>query len=817
MTLIYLSAAWVAGVYLGSKTALPISIISLGLLPVCLIPFLKRYKRYLLLASFCLLVSLGGSLRFQSSLPTIDEQHLQFYNNKGIVEINGMVCQEPEIRNATAIFQLSALELQIDSTKKKVSGKALVRVPKYHEYHYGDILKLIGRLETPPQLDDFDYGAYLARQGIYSCINYPKIEILDTGKGFRPLAWVYSLRNRLAENLSLTLPEPQASLAQAIFLGLRGNVPPELRRTFSQTGTAHLLAISGLHLSIVMGIFISAGIWLIGRRYYIYIWLAFFGIWLYALITGMRPPVVRGAIMGSLFLIAEYLGRQRSASTALAFAAAVMVGIEPQILWDASFQLTFLGMAGLVFICPYLQAWGRKGIAATIGREGTTTSLCYVVADSFAVTLAAILTTCPVIAYYFGIVSFVGLPATFFTLLALPGIIVTAALTSTAGLVALQLAQILSWVAWLFLSYFILVVQAFDAIPLASLRLGNVHIWQIWMYYAALLAVIVTVNHHRQLASLFSKTGFKIGYALNQTADRASKLPKKWFTLPVLIAATLVWIAALNMPGDKLHVSILNVGQGDAILIQTPYRQDILIDGGPSPRAIRLELGKKLPFWDKTIELMVLTQPQADHITGLIEVVQKYKVSQVIEPGMTYSSTSYQRWLSLINDRKIRHEIAHAGQEVNLGNEIKLEVLHPPMPLLQGTSNDVDNNCLVLRLSWNKVSFLFTADIGQEAEQHLVAQRANIKSTVLKVAHHGSQTSTSEEFLSVVNPKVAVIPVAADNIFNLPDTKVVNRLTKLLENRVYLTSTHGTVEFITDGERLWMKYDKQQKTWLSLP
>src|SRR4030066_354751 len=126
---------------------------------------------------------------------------------------------------------------------------------------------------------------------------------------------------------------------------------------------------------------LAAGIWLFGKRYSIYIWLAFLVIWLYALLTGMHPPLVRSAIMGSLFLIAEYLGRQRSASTALAFAAAVMVGIEPQVLWDASFQLSFLAMAGLIFISPYPQAWARKGIASAIGKEGVAVSLCNFVAD----------------------------------------------------------------------------------------------------------------------------------------------------------------------------------------------------------------------------------------------------------------------------------------------------------------------------------------------------------------------------------------------------------------------------------------------------
>jgi len=810
VTLIYLSAAWVTGIYLGSKIALPWGIIFIGFLPLCLIPFLSRYKKQLLIAGFCLFALLGGCIRLQSSLPVINEQQLQFYNDKGTAEIEGMVSTEPETGGTTSILQLSASDIQIDDTKKEISGKALIRVSRYQEYHYGDTLKVTGKLETPPQFDDFDYKGYLARQGIYSVINYPEIETLDTGRGFKPLAWIYSLRNRLSQSLSQALPEPQASLAQGILLGQRGNIPYSLNQAFSRTGTAHVLAISGINITIVIGMLLAAGIWLFGKRYHIYIWLALLIIWLYALVTGMHPPVVRGAVMGSMFLLAEYLGRQSSASIALTFAAAVMVGIQPQVLWDASFQLSFLAMAGLIFLAPYFQAWARKGIAVTIGREGAAASLCNFVADSFAVTLAAILATWPVIAYYFDVVSFVGLPATFFAVLALPGIIITSALVAGMGLLAPLLAQFLGWVSWLFLSYFMIVVRAFDALPFSSAKLSSIHIWQIWIYYAVLAAIVAIIYYRNQLTDLFRMTASKISPQISKASGLAAKVPKKWLIYPLLIATILVWVAFLNMPDDKLHVSILDVGQGDAILIQTPNRQDILIDGGPSPQAISLELGKKLPFWDKTIDLVILTQPQADHVTGLIEVLKKYKVPQVMEPETAYNSVTYQQWLKSVNDSEAKHETGHAGQEVNLGNGIKIEVLHPSSPLLQDTSDDIDNNDMVLRLSWNEISFLFTADIGREAEWYLVAQRANLKSTVLKVAHHGSRTSTSPEFLAVVNPEVAAISVGANNRFGLPNSEIEDRLTERVgSDRLYLTSTHGTIEFITDGERLWLKCDRK--------
>ena len=286
----------------------------------------------------------------------------------------------------------------------------------------------------------------------------------------------------------------------------------------------------------------------------------------------------------------------------------------------------------------------------------------------------------------------------------------------------------------------------------------------------------------------------------------APRSPRKWLIPALLLTAILVWSVVLTIPDDKLHVSFLDIGQGDAILIQTPNHQNILIDGGPDPQKINLELSKKLPFWDRTIDLVISTQPQADHITGLVEVLQRYKVKWVLESGVTYDSYIYKEWLNLIEEKQINREIATAGQVIDSGSGIEIEVLNPPAKLFQETSDDVDNNGVVIRLSWGKVSFLFTADIRNEAEFELVRHRANLKSTVLKVAHHGSRTSTSPQFLAAVDPEIAVISVGGNNTFGHPSPEVVERLVnRLSEEKVYRTDKNGTTEFITDGESLWVK------------
>jgi competence protein ComEC len=806
MWLFYVSCAWVAGVFLGSKIGLPWLALFLGLIPFVLIPFLPGSRKTLIVAGLCFLALLGGGLYFPSSLPPIDEHSLCFYNDKGTVDIQGMVAEEPDIQDRYCLLTFSANEIIVNGERKEVSGTALIRVPRYPTYRYGDVLKVSGELETPPQFEDFDYKSYLARQGIYSVIYYPGVEVLDRGQGFKPLQWIYSLRERLSASLARALPEPQGSLAQAILLGLRGNIPDYLYEAFSRTGTAHLLAISGLHISIIIAMFLSLGILVFGRRRSIYIWLTLTLTWLYALLAGMHPPIIRAAIMGSLFLIAEYLGRQRSAIIALAFAAAVMVGIQPYLLWSVSFQLSFLAMAGLVLLFPYFQAWGRKGVTAIFRNREALVTTGSMITDVFAASLAAIIAVWPLIAYNFGIVSLVALPATFFSLPALPFIIVTSALVAFVGLFALFAAQILGWLAWLFLSYLVFLVQGFDSLPHSSLEVASISTWHILGYYVILAGVIASLNHRKQLADFSSRLTSGIRKVAQGIPKPRLGFSTKWLILPLLVAAILVWSVALTTPDDKLHVSFLDVGQGDAILIQTPNGQNILIDGGPDPQKINLELSKKLPFWDRTIDLVVCTQPQADHVTGLVEVLQRYKVKQVLESGVSYNSSIYQVWLRLIEDKEIEYNIAQARQEIDLGNGIKMEVLNPPEGLFEGTSHDVDNNGVVLRLSWGKLSFLFTADIREEVEFELIGQRANLKSTVLKVAHHGSETSTTSQFLAAVDPEVAVISVGADNTFGHPSPEVVEGLIdRLGEDNVYRTDEDGTIEFITDGEKLWLR------------
>ena len=249
-----------------------------------------------------------------------------------------------------------------------------------------------------------------------------------------------------------------------------------------------------------------------------------------------------------------------------------------------------------------------------------------------------------------------------------------------------------------------------------------------------------------------------------------------------------------------------------AILILTPSQRQILVDGGPSPEKLSQELGERLPFWDKSLDLVVLSHPHSDHLGGLVVVLQRYRVEQVLEPGIDTDSAIYQEWLRAVEEKDIKRTTAQVGQKIDLGDGILLEVLNPQPVPFTGMASPVHDNAVVLHLTWKGVSFLLASDIEEYAEIELLAQRLELDSAVLRVAHHGSATSTSALFLAAVSPQVAVISVGEGNSYDLPDKKVVvPRLERRLgEDMVLLTSERGTIEINTDGQRLWVKTGRKK-------
>jgi competence protein ComEC len=285
------------------------------------------------------------------------------------------------------------------------------------------------------------------------------------------------------------------------------------------------------------------------------------------------------------------------------------------------------------------------------------------------------------------------------------------------------------------------------------------------------------------------------------------RLSTKALVAGLAIVVLLVWVAAFSLPDGKLHVTFLDVGQGDAIFIQTPRGQKVLVDGGPSPTTLLAALGRRMPFWDRAIDLVVLSHPHDDHVSGLIPVLKRYKVKAFLDGGQEHLTPAYTHCLELIQEKGISYQLAQLGMQIQLGEGLQMRVLHPQGELLSGTDSDVNNNSIVLRLVYGRISFLLAGDVEEEAEAVLLFSNEDLASTILKSPHHGSDTSLNLRFLEAVNPQLAVIQVGADNQFGHPDPTT---LAKLEERGVMVlrTDQNGTVEVVSDGERYWIKAER---------
>lgn len=284
-----------------------------------------------------------------------------------------------------------------------------------------------------------------------------------------------------------------------------------------------------------------------------------------------------------------------------------------------------------------------------------------------------------------------------------------------------------------------------------------------------------------------------------------------WFLLLLTVAVT-IGLAVFQFSDKNLHIYFLDVGQGDSIYVRKMNNFDLLIDGGPDNRVIS-ELGAVMPFWDRRIDYVILTHPHADHVTGLIEVMKRYEIGQVLGTDAVHTTNEYLEFLKVIEDKKIPYRLVRSGDKFELTEDIKLDILWPEYSFSEREVNNLNNTSVVAKLSYNNFSVLFTGDIEEEVQKNLVTnirsdQFSNpFKSAVLKVPHHGSKDGSYEPFIKLVNPELAVIQSGKGNQFGHPSQSTLEKYQQL-GSQIFRTDQNGRVEIISDGTTFWTKSTK---------
>ena len=703
-------------------------------------------------------------------------------------------------------------------------------------YSYGDHLLIHGLLLRPEPIGDFDYPAYLASRGIGGVA----VSLGGLRVERRPLfpwrSWQYRLRNGLSQSLEAAMPFPQSALGQAMLLGQRQTLPPELTEQFRSAGAAHLLAISGLHIGILLALMAGAAGGLLGRRRGWYLLLPLAAVWGYALLAGATPSVVRAAIMGSVYLAALAAGRPGSGLPALALAAAAMTALSPEILLRAGFQLSFAAVAGIFIAQSVLGRW----TASRGGGGGWRRLALRPVAALALISAAAALATWPLVAWHFGTVALWGVPASLLAIPAMPAVVVGTGAAAFGGLLHPALGEFLGWLAAAPAAY---VIEAVSVFPDYTIDLGRTGLagggWGpalVVGWYGGLAALLLAGPPVRWRRWGAAARGWAAGWRAELAGARPFRiLPVLTLAAGTAVAAAILWTMALGGGGSgdgRLRVHFFDVGQGDAALIVTPGGRQLLIDGGPEAEGAARALARTLPGGDRSLDLVALTHLDADHSRGLLETLDRYRVGAVLEGLRPPEASMLPQWAARLERHNLQSIPLRAGHAVELEPGLTLETLNPPaIPANAGANAnpisgsgsginpnagdgriidayaagnlDANNGGVVLRLEYGAVSILLAADIEAETEERLLREGVLRPSTLLKVPHHGSNTSTTAAFLEAVAPQAAIVSVGAGNPYGHPAPAVMERLAaRLDESRIFRTDQHGDITLTTDGQTL---------------
>jgi competence protein ComEC len=765
MKLFYVCIAWMAGIALGA--GLPLSWIALLIAGIFLFLFALTFANRVQLSLICLATVLMGAARCIAAQPSAGPAFLGSHVGE-TVDVEAILAEDGSLSGKGLRVRAGQIRLHTsDGAIQPVDGLIMVdfsRPPDKWNPVYGDAVRLRARLDPPPVVDGFDYAAYLARQGVYAVAADPQLESVTPDQGNFFFAALHAIRRKGLQTIAAIFPEPEAALLQGILLGDDSGIPKEVSKAFAQTGTSHIIAISGFNISIVAGILLALT-GLLPRRFPSWL-LAILGIAAYSLLVGASASVVRAAIMGSMALIARQLGRMSHGLTTLAFSGAVMTLGNPATLWDVGFQLSMAATLGIiVYADPLQHSLERllmRSMPAARARAGAETA-----GEILLLTLAAQLTTLPLLLYYFRSLSLSALIVNPLVLPLQPMVMIASGIAMAAGMIWIPLGQLMAWVAWPSAAFTIRMVEWGAGLPGGWHAVGAVSPWWVTAWYAVLLGGSA-VWHAGRLPPL----------PVGSTAPTKAA----GFALPVLMAIVFAaWCAWCNLPDGRLHMILLPAAGGEAILVRSPNGGAVLVNGGGDTLSAADGVGRRLGFWRRGLDWAVLASTADADSAGWMELAARDRIGNVWIPadpkGMGKLASAF---LDECRRRGIPLTMAHTGDVLDLGDGAQLEVI-------AGTSAG-----LVLMVSDGNAHWLLPSGLTLEGMRSLVSHGQVPSAQVLVMARGGSPSVNSMDWLRAVNPLLGWSAGGA------------NTGLAWLEGRTLLRAdVDGEVEWATDGEQMW--------------
>ena len=795
--------SFIAGILAGSYVPLPLSWALAGIMGagigvvICLV---GGKRKIALVFSPAIFVFFGFLFIGRILQPEFPPNHLINYAGDRRLNIEGLLYRPPEpLEDKVRIF-LQAEKIHLEEGDFPVVGNLLLTIKdKQADLRYGDRVRFISRVYVPRPATNpgaFDYRRFLALQGVWVTAyasSAAEVVRLEEKKGNPFFLFVESgrekIRNFIDENAS---PETKG-IIKALVLGERGDIPKEVNEKFIVTGVNHILSISGLHVALVAAFFFGATRFVL--RFFPFLLLrlslnktsalmAVIPVIFYTFIAGLGVAAVRSTIMVLSFLLALLLDREKDLYDALFLAAFFILIFNPAALFDISFQLSFLSVAAMLYFIPrfteffaplktwVFQSWMEE-------QPPWKKKLMFYLAGSLLTSVAAILGTGPLVVYYFNRISLAGFLSNL-VLVPLMGFANTLLSLLAALLVFIYhpLARILTDLNSFLLNISLALVDLFSRIPMASRRVVTPTIPEILLVYGILVLAANLKRWRRSLYGLILLAGIYGGLQIHGYVS--------------------------TQYSRELKVTFLDVGQGDAAVLQLPGGKVMVIDGGGTPDG-SFDPGERIvaPYlWKekkKTIDYLVNSHPHPDHLQGLLFLLENFEVGKVWDNGdLETESPLAEKFVEVGGERM---ETMGRGDAARVVNGVKVEFLHPPGDKVSNGNLRGNDASLALRLTHGEVSFLFPGDVESSAEGEILKTGMNLRSAVLKVPHHGSKTSSTADFLNAVSPQFAVFTVRGGARPLLPNRAVVERY-EAMGVKVLRSDRDGAITFITDGKDL---------------
>jgi len=431
------------------------------------------------ISSFAVIFLILGILRYNLGWPKISPERIQFYNGEKI-GWQGMVKKSEERIDKKELI-IEAENLILENETRKVKGKVLVFVPLYSYYQYGDKLEINCQLRAPKPIENFAYHEYLARYNIYSTCFPKEIKILARDKGSFITRQILKIKEKIKMAIDQNFTEPEGAIFSALLLGIKKDVPLKIREVFSKTGTAHILAVSGLHIMVMAKLLLIFCLSAFLLRRQDAFWLVSLALIFYVILTGASASATRAGIMGFLIILGEKIGRRKESLNLIVFAAAIMLLFNPKLLKsDLGFQLSYLGILGIT----YLEGFFYQ-IFKWLPKKRVN------LRKYLATTFSAQIFVFPLVLYYWGNLS-IGAPlANVFVLTILPYLMGFGFIFALVSLIFFFLGKILFFPIWLILFLLNKILEFFSQVPLFSLNFGSVSFWFIIILYFAIIYFVI--------------------------------------------------------------------------------------------------------------------------------------------------------------------------------------------------------------------------------------------------------------------------------------------------------------------------------------